>query len=151
MPPQPRENPGVAGLIWFPFITKLGAHRRHTQEWRWFANGWGDVHGCWRPPHTLAMKASHPPRSGWGVAGSFNAKLEGLAKVGHLSPSQHNALNAVVDAGKAAAHRGFVPTRDAAQAMLDAVEVLLKSAYVLPGAAQSLQAMTPRRPPKSKV
>lgn len=86
-----------------------------------------------------------------GDAGSFNAKLEGLAKVGHLSPSQHNALNAVVDAGNAAAHRGFVPTREAAQAMLDALEVLLKSAYVLPSAAQSLQAMTPRRPPKSKV
>lgn len=86
-----------------------------------------------------------------GDAGSFNAKLEGLAKVVHLSPSQHNALNAVVDAGNAAAHRGFVPTRDAAQAMLDALEVVLKTAYVLPGAAQSLQAMTPKRPPKSKV
>ncbi len=86
-----------------------------------------------------------------GDAGSFNAKLEGLTKVGHLSPSQHNALNAVVDAGNAAAHRGFVPTRDAALSMLDALEVLLKSAYVLPGAAQSLQAMTPKRPPKSKV
>lgn len=86
-----------------------------------------------------------------GDAGSFSAKLEGLAKVEHLSPSQHNALNAVVDAGNAAAHRGFVPTRDAAQAMLDALEVVLKTAYVLPGAAQSLQAMTPKRPPKSKV
>ncbi len=84
-------------------------------------------------------------------AGPFNVKLDGLAKVGHLSPSQHTALNAVVDAGNAAAHRGFVPTRDAAQAMLDAVEVVLKTAYVLPGAAQSLLAMTPRRPPKSKV
>ena len=86
-----------------------------------------------------------------GDAGSFSAKVDGLAKAGHLSPSQHNALNVVVDAGNAAAHRGFVPTRDAAQAMLDALEVVLKSAYVLPGAAQSLQAMTPKRPPKSKV
>jgi hypothetical protein len=86
-----------------------------------------------------------------GDAGSFNAKIDGLAKAGHLSPSQHNALNAVVDAGNAAAHRGFVPTRDAALAMLDAVEVVLKTAYVLPGAAQSLQAMTPKRPTKSKM
>lgn len=86
-----------------------------------------------------------------GDAGSFSAKVDGLAKAGHLSPSQHNALNVVVDAGNAAAHRGFVPTRDAAQAMLDALEVVLKTAYVLPGAAQSLQAMTPKRPPKSKV
>ncbi|MDP3923736.1 MAG: DUF4145 domain-containing protein [Hydrogenophaga sp.] len=84
-------------------------------------------------------------------AGTFNAKLVGLAKAGHLSPSQHNALSAVVDAGNAAAHRGFSPTQDAAQAMLDALEVVLKSAYVLPGAAQSLQAMTPKRPPKSRV
>lgn len=84
-------------------------------------------------------------------AGPFNVKLDGLAKVGHLSPSQHTALSAVVDAGHAAAHRGFVPTRDAAQAMLDALEVVLKTAYVLPGAAQSLQAVTPKRPPKSKV
>lgn len=86
-----------------------------------------------------------------GDAGSFNAKVDGLAKAGHLSPSQHNALNAVVDAGNAAAHRGFVPTRDAAQAMLDALEVVLKTAYVLPGAAQSLQAMTPKRPTKSRA
>lgn len=86
-----------------------------------------------------------------GDAGSFNAKLDGLAKAGHLLPSQHNVLNAVVDAGNAAAHRGFVPTRDAAQAMLDALEVVLKTAYVLPGAAQALQAMTPKRPPKSMV
>ena len=86
-----------------------------------------------------------------GDAGSFIAKVDGLAKAGHLSPSQHNALNAVVDAGNAAAHRGFVPTRDAAQAMLDALEVVLKTAYVLPGAAQSLQALTPKRPTKSRV
>ena len=86
-----------------------------------------------------------------GDAGSFNAKVDGLAKAGHLSPSQRTALNAVVDAGHAAAHRGLVPTRDAAQEMLDALEVVLKTAYVLPGVAQSLQAMTPKRPPKSKV
>jgi len=86
-----------------------------------------------------------------GDAGSFKAKLDGLAKAGHLLPSQHSALNAVIEAGNAAAHRGFAPTRDAAQVMLDALEVLLKSAYVLPWATQSLQAMTPRRPPKSRV
>lgn len=86
-----------------------------------------------------------------GDVGSFNAKVEGLAKAGHLSTSQHNALNAVVDAGHAAAHRGFVPTRDVAQAMLEALEVVLKTAYLLPGATQSLQAMTPKRPPKSRV
>lgn len=86
-----------------------------------------------------------------GDVGTFSAKLDGLAQAGHVSPSQLIALNAVVDAGSAAAHRGFMPTRDAAQAMLDALEVLLKSAYVLPGAAQSLQAMTPKRPLKSRV
>lgn len=84
-------------------------------------------------------------------AGPFNAKLSGLTKAGHLLPSQYNALDAVVDAGHAAAHRGFVPTREAAQEMLDALEVVLKTAYVLPAAAQSLQAMTPKRLPKSKV
>lgn len=35
--------------------------------------------------------------------------------------------------------------------MLDALEEVLKTAYVQPEAAQSLQAMTPRRPPKSRV
>lgn len=86
-----------------------------------------------------------------GDVGPFNAKLDGLAKAGHLSRSQQDALTIVVDAGHAAAHRGYIPARDDARAMLDAVEVLLKTAYVLPGAAQSLQAMTPKRPPKSRV
>lgn len=83
-----------------------------------------------------------------GDFGTFKEKLDGLFKAGHFTRSQQDTFNAVVEAGNAASHRGFIPDRDSVMAMLEAVEHLLVSAYVLPGSAKSLQASTPKRPPK---
>ncbi len=83
-----------------------------------------------------------------GDYGTFKEKLDGLVKEGHFTRSQQETFTAVVEAGNAASHRGFVPDRDSVMSMLEAVEHLLVSVYVLPGSAKSLQASTPKRPPK---
>ena len=79
--------------------------------------------------------------------GSFRKKLDGLRDSGHLTPAQHDSLEAVVDAGNAAAHRGFAPSAEALGSMLIAVEHLLHVIYVMPESTRLLRAGTPKREP----
>ena len=83
-----------------------------------------------------------------GDYGTFKEKLDGLVNEGHFTRSQQGTFIAVVEAGNAASHRGFIPDRESVMAMLEAVQHMLVSAYVLPGSAKSLLASTPKRPPK---
>lgn len=80
-----------------------------------------------------------------GDIGTFRKKLDGLRDAGHLTPAQHDALDAVVDAGNAAAHRGFTPSTEALASMLAAVSHLLHAIYVMPESTRLLRAGTPAR------
>ena len=82
--------------------------------------------------------------------GTFKAKLSRLAESGRLTAQQHHALDAVVEAGNAAAHRGFTPSADELRAMMSALSVLLQSIYILDEVTVQLRAATPPRPPKPK-
>lgn len=82
--------------------------------------------------------------------GTFKEKLSRLAASGRLTAQQHQALDAVVEAGNAAAHRGFTPSADELRAMMSALSVLLQSIYVLDEVTVQLRAATPPRPPKPK-
>jgi hypothetical protein len=61
--------------------------------------------------------------------GSFAAKLKALRDAGHLTDIQRDALLAVVDAGSAAAHRGYAPDTTSLRAMLGALNHMLQSLY----------------------
>lgn len=80
-----------------------------------------------------------------GDAGSFAAKIKALRDAGHMTEVQHTALLAVVDAGHAAAHRGFIPDPGSVRAMMGALGHLLQSLYVLQDLAIDLGRVTPRR------
>jgi Domain of unknown function (DUF4145) len=80
-----------------------------------------------------------------GDIGSFRKKLDGLRDAGHLTPAHHDALDAVVDAGNAAAHRGFTPSAEALASMIAAVSHLLHAIYVMPESTRLLRAGTPAR------
>lgn len=61
-------------------------------------------------------------------------------------------LNAAFDAGSAAAHRGYSPTREDVYALLDITETLLRQLYIDPmrqarqaEAAAALKTKTPQR------
>lgn len=80
-----------------------------------------------------------------GDLGTFRQKLDGLRDAGHLTNVQHDALDAVVNAGNAAAHRGFTPSAEALASMLAAVSHLLHAIYVMPESTRLLRAGTPAR------
>ncbi|MFC3282348.1 DUF4145 domain-containing protein [Litchfieldella rifensis] len=60
-----------------------------------------------------------------GDVGTFNEKLEKLQQGGFLSAAQLKQLDTALDAGNAAAHRGFCPPEETVAFALDVVEVLL--------------------------
>jgi hypothetical protein len=81
-----------------------------------------------------------------GDQGSFKEKLERMEKGGYVSQKNRSFLVAALDAGSAAAHRGFSPKRDDIERIMDIVENLLQAVYVLHGAADELRKSTPARP-----
>lgn len=84
-----------------------------------------------------------------GDAGSFEEKLQRLVADGHLLGRERPFLAAAIEAGSASAHRGHVPSADDLGVLLDVLERLLHGQYILPTAAQQIQANTPPRPPRS--
>jgi uncharacterized protein DUF4145 len=83
-----------------------------------------------------------------GDVGGFAQKLLELEKAGFVSSNNRKILEAALDAGSAAAHRGFAAKRDEVNIVMDIVENLLQAVYVLQDAAQKLKRSTPPRPPR---
>ena len=78
----------------------------------------------------------------------FNEGLKALRKKGFVSPQNIQFLTAALDAGSAAAHRGYVGNTEEVNAVMDIVENLLQSVYVLEDLAEQLKESTP---PRQKV
>jgi Domain of unknown function (DUF4145) len=78
-----------------------------------------------------------------GDAGSFEQKLKRLEEERHISTKGREILDAALDAGSAAAHRGYAPTVDYVHSVMDIVENLVHSAYVLEGVAKEIKKDTP--------
>jgi hypothetical protein len=80
-----------------------------------------------------------------GDVGGFDKKLQGLEKTGAIGANQRQYLAAALDAGSAASHRGFSPDPESLNHVLDIVENVLQSLYILGGAAAELRRTTPQR------
>ena len=76
---------------------------------------------------------------------TFKAKLGDLQDGGWLSSQNREVLEAVVDVGSAAAHRGHRPTTEKLNYAMDIVENLLESIYVLAPVAEPLKESVPPR------
>ena len=83
-----------------------------------------------------------------GDVGSFKQKLKKLQGGGFISATHVDVLDAALDAGSAAAHRGHAPKDFQVNTVMDIVENLLQAFYVLPGMADTLKKTTPQRPSK---
>lgn len=81
-----------------------------------------------------------------GDVGTFQEKLMKLEKEGFVSPKNREVLDAALDAGSAAAHRGFAVNNSQVEQVIDIVENLLQAVYVLPEFAQDLKGSIPPRP-----
>jgi len=80
-----------------------------------------------------------------GDRGSFKDKLEALEKAGYVSGESSKVLDAALDAGNAAAHRGHAATQKEVHSVMDIVENMLQAVYVFPDVAKELRKSTPPR------
>jgi hypothetical protein len=85
-----------------------------------------------------------------GDVGSFKQKLEKLEAGRHISSKGREILDAALDAGNAATHRGYAPTVKHVHSVMDIVENLVHSTYVLEKVAKEIKKDTPPRPLKKK-
>lgn len=84
-----------------------------------------------------------------GDIGGFAVKLEKLQEKGFVSKRDQETLDAALDAGNAAAHRGHAPTSEHLNHVIDIVENLLQSDR-LAGLAEAIRESTPKRGESSK-
>lgn len=80
-----------------------------------------------------------------GDKGNFPKGLQALQDQGMLSQHERDILNPVVDAGNAAAHRGWAPSKEQLAIILDTVEGLIHRLLVLPKMAEELEEAVPNR------
>jgi hypothetical protein len=85
-----------------------------------------------------------------GDAGTFADKLKKLQSQGFISQKNREILDAALDAGSAAAHRGYAPKLAEVHAVMDIVENLLQAIYVLDKIAVEIKKSTPARPTAKK-
>lgn len=81
-----------------------------------------------------------------GNIGSFQKKLTAMQGQGYLSSQHRDMLGTVIDAGSAAAHRGYVPPRDLLQAMLTVMESVIRDHYITEPMLRQMKQHIPPRP-----
>jgi hypothetical protein len=86
-----------------------------------------------------------------GDNGTFAANLQALEDGGYVSKTNRKYLEAALDAGNAAAHRAHLPTVEHLDTVMDIVENLLHSLFVLEKPSAALKAAIPPRPPRKKT
>jgi hypothetical protein len=82
--------------------------------------------------------------------GRFDQKLDALEKE-FITKKQREFLEAALDVGHAASHRGHCPTAKQLDQVMDIVESILQQIYVLPNAATELKKSTPPRKKKAII
>lgn len=80
-----------------------------------------------------------------GDTGGFKVKLKKLEEAGYVSSHGREVLEAALDIGSAAAHRGLAPSTSEVQSVMDIVEHMLQAVYVFPEVAKRLRDATPPR------
>lgn len=80
-----------------------------------------------------------------GDVGGFAQKLKALEAEGVIGRKNRQVLEAALDAGNAAAHRGHQASAEDVNAVMDILENLLQAVYHLEGLADRLKRATPAR------
>lgn len=80
-----------------------------------------------------------------GDKGNFAKGMAALRDEGKISQHERDILEPVVQAGHAAAHRGWAPTKEQLAIILDTVEGLIHRLLVLPKLAEELEEAVPGR------
>jgi hypothetical protein len=78
----------------------------------------------------------------------FRQKLEDLVRLGKMGTDEQETIRILVDAGSAAAHRGWRPKAAELNTMMDVVEAFLYRSFIVGDGIAKLKASVPARPPK---
>ncbi len=78
--------------------------------------------------------------------GNFKGKLDAMIKRGFLAPENRDVIEAALDTGNAASHRGHKPDPAELEAVMDVVEHLLEDVFYLRGLGSDLKQAVPARP-----
>lgn len=81
---------------------------------------------------------------------SFEAKLDELQTGGWIGDTEKQILEVVIDAGSAAAHRGWSPDEEEAGQLITVMEVFLQKAFIVEKKALGLKASIPAKPVRAK-
>jgi hypothetical protein len=83
-----------------------------------------------------------------GDVGGFDQKLKRMRELGQLSDRHVDMLTTVIDAGSAAAHRGFNPPSELLQEMVTVIEVIIRDHFITGPMLDHLKRFVPPRPPR---
>jgi hypothetical protein len=87
-----------------------------------------------------------------GNHGTFKATVKAFFDGGYVAPFQQEMFeNTLIEAGHAAMHRGFEPTADTVNTLLDIVEGVLQAIYYQPLLADKAKKTIPSRQPPRKA
>lgn len=78
-------------------------------------------------------------------SGGFAGKLAHMVQKGHIGKDERDILEAITDAGSAAAHRGFTPNAKNLGTIIETIENFLHREFVLKTAAGEVRKETPPR------
>lgn len=81
---------------------------------------------------------------------TFNDKLNSLQKGGWIGATEKETLDAVTDAGNAAAHRAWQPSSTDASQLLTALEIFLQKSFILGNRALEVKNNIPQKSKRSK-
>lgn len=81
---------------------------------------------------------------------TFSAKLDALLEAGKISKDERGVLEVLIDAGSAAAHRGWRPKAEELNTLVSLVESFFHRTFVLGDEAKKLKAAVPPKPPRKK-
>lgn len=81
----------------------------------------------------------------------FKAKLMDLQSGGHITAKEVDVLEALIDAGSAAAHRGWQPKPKQLESMLIILEAFLHRAFLLADVGAELNQQVPKKKPRTKA
>ena len=80
----------------------------------------------------------------------FGQKLDVLVSMGKIGKSEREALEVLIDAGGAAAHRGWAPKTTDLRTMMTIIEGFLHREFVLGDGLKKLKAAVPPKPARKK-
>lgn len=86
-----------------------------------------------------------------GDKGNFQKGMKALIDEGKLSEHEHEILKPVLEAGHAAAHRAWAPSKEMLTTILDTVENLIHRLLVLPKLTEELDEAVPTRGQSGKA